>query len=404
MPTFNIPQDFNNLQAALDSALPGDVVITDSSDLTNESYYVFTDQLTVDGNLAPGDLFRVDTFILGSDVAEFTLTGDGITRVVDNPGNTTLAFGDGRTFVEQAAGQNTIDFGGGDDQFHGTTRSMSLIDMGDGDDRYTAVGGHDTVQGGAGSDTLDFVRAQSGVSISLVDAGPQALGSGTLVASGFENIRDSRFDDVFIGSGQDNSFELSGGSDTVIALGGDDTLSAQIASGDRVTFLAGAGDDLIRAEGDGDLRVLGGAGNDTISSFADADTLIGGAGRDIIEFGAGRDVIFGADVDGLGDGERDVFVWQSLETGSDRSVIRDFEQGTDLISLDLQAPRGGTVGNQGHYDFIGSAAFSGTAAEVRASTVGAWTLVQIDQDGDGTADGELLLDGSITPTADDFLL
>lgn len=111
----------------------------------------------------------------------------------------------------------------------------------------------------------------------------------------------------------------------VRAGGGNDTITVANGSAVRVTLLAGAGDDVVRGNGqlvlglwgrdtirgggavyggpDGDYieggpgedRVNGGSGDDTLYGLDGRDTLSGGRGRDYLDGGTDADVLAGGD-------------------------------------------------------------------------------------------------------------
>lgn len=114
-------------------------------------------------------------------------------------------------------------------------------------------------------------------------------------------------------------FRLRGGADEVFAGAGRDRV------------FGGAGDDRLSGEGGRD-RLFGEGGDDTLSGGAGDDRLIGDAGRDRlsgnggddeIDGGAGRDTL-------IGGGGADTFIFHA---GDGRDVIRDFEDGTDVLSF-----------------------------------------------------------------------
>ncbi len=59
-------------------------------------------------------------------------------------------------------------------------------------------------------------------------------------------------------------------------------------------------------------------------------------------------------------------------------------------------------GRDNAFTFIGSAAFSGTAGELRSFTINGNTVVRGDVDGDGVADLEIFINGEFTLTVHDF--
>ncbi len=178
------------------------------------------------------------------------------------------------------------------------------------------------------------------------------------------------------------------GDDVIVGGGGDDILSG------------GAGRDLLKGSR-GDDRLIGKGGGDVLRGGSGGDVLKGGAGRDKLIGGAGRDVMTG----GAG---ADTFDFNSpTETGdtaATRDRITDFSQTDgDVIDLSGIDADSGAAGNQA-FAFIGTAAFSGTAGELRYVQNGANTIVQADLDGDGAADLQIRLDGLIALTAGDFVL
>ncbi|MDJ0629730.1 MAG: hypothetical protein QNJ44_15840 [Rhodobacter sp.] len=169
--------------------------------------------------------------------------------------------------------------------------------------------------------------------------------------------------------------------------------------------------DKLFGEADNDT-LTGGGGADSLFGGGDNDTLRGGEGDDVVNGGAGVDILFGGSGDdeiigGLnrdimrGNGGQDVFVFQSvndsLTTAGNTDVIIGFERGVDVIDLDgLSA---------GDLTFIGTAGFSGTADELRAVQLANGTMsVQVDTDGDMTADFRLFLRNIDTVDANDFIL
>ena len=138
-------------------------------------------------------------------------------------------------------------------------------------------------------------------------------------------------------------------------------------------------------------RLEGASGKDTLSGLAGNDTVLGGGGNDRINGGAGQDVLSG------GSG-KDSFVFTIKDAGNSATpdTVQDFEQGVDVIKL-------------GRFDttfaFIDSAGFSTTLGEVRAAaTDDGNTRIEADIDGDGLADITVILTGTFTLTAADFVL
>jgi hypothetical protein len=86
-----------------------------------------------------------------------------------------------------------------------------------------------------------------------------------------------------------------------------------------------------------------------------------------------------------------------------RDVIRDFLIGSDVMDLRAIDADKTAAGDQA-FTFIGDAAFSHHAGELRATFAGNGTLVSGDMDGDGRADFQIGLDDPLTLQASDFRL
>ena len=139
----------------------------------------------------------------------------------------------------------------------------------------------------------------------------------------------------------------------------------------------------------GDDQLNGKEGDDTIRGGDGADTITGGAGLDRMQGGAGADR----------------FVLTSAEDsfGDTRDRVGDFEQGVDQIDLRLIDADPVQADDQA-FVFLGTAAFTGVAGELRFGEVNGNTTVSADLDGDARADFQIRLDGLITLTDADVLL
>ena len=200
----------------------------------------------------------------GGEVNVVTVTGDGNSLTLRDTGATAVDPGTGCTTVDPQAvtctgvGAIKIEAGNLDDTVTLTTALLSYVygqdgadtlnggdglDMlrgGDGNDVLNGGAGNDTLfgeagddqlTGGPGSDTADFVTT-TGVTVDLTVSGPQDTGEGVDSLTEVENIDGTSDRDVltgdaapnrFIGSGGNDSFDLSGeGSDSVNCGGGFD--------------------------------------------------------------------------------------------------------------------------------------------------------------------------------------
>ncbi|HEX9964218.1 MAG TPA: calcium-binding protein [Allosphingosinicella sp.] len=237
----------------------------------------------------------------------------------------------------------------------------------------------DTVDGGAGYDGL-FLRGNYTIDFT------QAGYAGAL--TGLENLTLSSASDERYARGGGTEFDYSITWDNDL-LGAGKTMTINAALLQSEESLAFNGSD----ETDGTFRIFGGSGN---------DVLTGGSGADLINGGLRGDTLTGG-------GGNDIFRYDFAEdsNSTERDGIQDFSPG-DLIDLSRIDANTLIDGNQA-FTFIGSAAFSGTASELRFENIslgGPVWMVQGDTNGDGVSDFEVIL--VINPpdpiTSSDFIL
>ncbi len=257
------------------------------------------------------------------------------------------------------------------------------IMMGAGADTFRPGASEETANGDADIDTLDFTSASS-IKIAL-DGSFAATGvaAGDLYM-GFENVTGSRTGaNVLTGDFSGNALTGGDANDTLSGQAGNDVLSG------------GLGNDFLFGGSDSD-ELRGGDGNDRLTGGSGKDVLLGGNGANIFIFGPG-------DFSGI--------------TSATADFIADFSQlNRDRIDLKLVDANDNLAKNQA-FKFIGTAAFSGTAGELRyfSYSVGiggsSERLVLGDTNGDGTADFAIRLSAvldfpssNLTLFAADFIL
>ncbi|HEX8124298.1 MAG TPA: M10 family metallopeptidase C-terminal domain-containing protein [Allosphingosinicella sp.] len=241
----------------------------------------------------------------------------------------------------------------------------------DGDDSLYGGLGHDTLVGGLGA---DYMEGNDGDDAYIVDDSGDVVvelsGEGDLdiVYAGLSvytlpdevEILQFNASGNFTGTGNvlANIIRSGGGADVLSGGDGDDELSA------------GGGDDILD----------GGDGDDYLDGSAGADIYTGGSGSDLIKIG---------------------FFESGLGAAADR--ITDFAAGADIVDVSAWDANRNVAGNQA-FTFIGAAAFSGTAGELRTYFDGTDTWAQADRNGDSVADFEIRFDGNVSLSGSDFIL
>jgi Ca2+-binding RTX toxin-like protein len=287
----------------------------------------------------------------------------------------------------------------GDDLIVGPDTAMDVpwlhhfLDGGSGGDVVIGGAWHDDLLGEDGDDALfggggdDFLYGYTGRDVLRGGAGDDYL-------------RGEADDDRLFGDAGNDRIEASLGSDRVDGGAGSDWIEYYAAEG-GVTVNLQAG--TARESAGGFLDHLDSIENAAGSFFADvlrgsnaANRLIGDAGDDALSGRGGDDILSGGTgADRLEGGHgADLFAFGEVDAG--RDVIADFNAGEgDRIDLS---------GFQIGFQFVGQAAFSGTAGELRvASANGGWE-VSGDCDGDGVADFAILVASPVQPLAGDFVL
>jgi hypothetical protein len=360
---------------------------------------------------------------LGTSAAQ-TLAGGAFGDNLFGLGGDDSLFGQG--------GADTLHGGSGDDALRGGAGNDDL-DGGVDNDTLNGGAGNDEMDGGTGVDTADYSDAAAGVTVRLsLSSAQNTGGAGFDTLLRIENLTGSGSNDVLVGNGAANVLIGLGGNDRLNGGGGADQMSGGL--GNDVYVVNHAGDQVIEDDNPGDVdtvrssvdltlganvenliltgsdaidgtgnelanKLFGNAEANVLSGLAGDDRLSGGDGSDTLIGGAGRDVLTGG-------ADADTFRYLSASdtgaTAATRDRIADFVAGTDQIDLAaIDAVDGGT---DDAFSFVGAAAFSGTAGELRAGAAGTNTLVSGDLDGDAVADFQILLTGAHTLSAGDFLL
>ncbi len=354
-----------------------------------------------------------------------TLTGNSdANTLIGLDGDDTLIGNDGADLLYGGAGDDRLEGGSGNDLFEGGAGADAFI-------------------GGGGSDEVSYHLASSGIEADLLlnrGIGGDAQGDSF---DSVENLIGSAFNDQMYGDGAENFLYglagddmmwgedandiLIGGAGADILTGGagvDATSYHNSSSGVRIVLFQYIGR-YGEAEGDqfGSIEniigspfqdeIFGDNANNELYGQEDVDVLEGDAGDDYLDGGAGHDKIYGQDGNDTlygGEGQDRLFGGGG---GADRFFYRDVSEslvGTpdeiveftrahgdkiDLSGIDANT----NVGGDQAFSFIGAAAFSSTAGELRY----AGNMLEADVNGDGAADFQVQLNVA-SLQSDDFLL
>ena len=244
-----------------------------------------------------------------------------------------------------------------------TTDSADVIHGTDGNDTLFGHGGNDTIYGEGGADQING-------------------------GAGADKMLGGLGDDIYhVDNAGDAVIESSNsGIDTVVS-----TISQILASSVERLVLSGSAN--INGVGNSlENKIVGNIGSNILNGGSGNDVLVGNAGDDYLLGGLGSDVLTG----GTGN---DHFIFHDLST--DR--VTDFTSGQDILDLKALDANSFLTGNQA-FTFIGTHAFTGTAAEVHYQHIANNTYVTADMNGDGLADFTVRLDGLHTLTSHDFIL
>ena len=350
-------------------------------------------------------------------------------------------------------GADTLTGGAGNDLIEGfnynanpDTDADTIYGLG-GDD-ILGGGVNDYIDGGSGTDALrlDLSAAGSGANcdFTLLLAGyTGSIFGATLVSiEHIERVLGTAYDDIFdtsadnyatalfgeagndtlIGNAGNNILNGGTGNDAMIGGGGDDIYVID-STGDTVTEGASAGTDLVRTtvdytlgndvenltlDGSGAINGRGNAlanvltgnnGDNSLKGMAGDDTIYGGFGNDALIGGAGRDFLYG----GVGADDFRFNPGDFAGLTVDTDFIGDFSHASgDKITLAaVDAIAGGA---DDAFAFIGTAAFSNVAGQLRYEYSGANTMIYGDTNGDGVADFGIMVGGNIALVSGDFNL
>lgn len=299
----------------------------------------------------------------------------------------------------------------GNDVITGTALADLMRGLG-GNDILSGGGGNDSIDGGTGTNLLyggagdDRLIIGTGANGTVVDGGADfdtLVVTGTVALGGLSNIEAIELQGgavlsltgAQLNSGLAIGTTLAGTGSIMINMAPEDlTLSAQFlvpapGSSLGITINGSSSSDIIKGVIGAVNTIEGGAGDDQIRGGALGDIISGGDGNDKL-FGAnGPDILTG----GLG---ADQFRFQTAQSSGLNVMadqITDFLPGTDKLAFRLLDSDPAIPGIQG-FSYIGTQIFHANgSAEIRYGTAGANLLVQLDLNGDGVVDMEVVLQG-----------
>ena len=322
-----------------------------------------------------------DTYVVDNASDQTTeLASEGVDTVLSSVAHTLKAnienltlTGSGSTMGTGNGLANVITGNGGGNRLSGQAGNDTLI----------GNGGNDTLDGGAGADIMiGGVGNDSYVVDNVGDVVTESSGEGTdTVKSSISYTLGANVENLVLG-GSFGGFGGGGGFGASINGTGNE-LANSITGSSSANILSGrAGNDIL----------LGGGGNDTLYGEEGDDRLEGGIGFDQLHGGSGADLFQfrAADVGGTSQASHD--------------VVQDFSAAAgDRIGLDAVDADTTVAGNQA-FAFIGTAAFTGIAGQLRTEQINGTTFIQGDTNGDGVADFWIGLTGPQALNASDFVL
>ncbi|WP_156384913.1 calcium-binding protein [Rhizobium sp. Leaf453] len=310
---------------------------------------------------AGGDTFIGDgqysNQLIGFDIVSYSTATSGVIANLANPENNT---GDARNdFYRSIEGLQGSYFS---DELYGTNTANTIWGF-DGDDIIKGYGGDDIMEGGKGNDRID----------GGTEADTMTGGSG---------------DDVYV-------VDNTGDKVTELASEGTDSIEASISyslAGNHVENVYLTGSIAINGTGNSlDNVVKGNAGRNSLNGSGGSDKINGAGGADLLTGGTGPDQ----------------FIYSKLSDSTvdaaGRDTILDFAKGQDRINLSPIDANTKISGDQA-FTFIGGAAYSNKAGELRYGVSGGQTVISGDVNGDGVTDFKIVLSGIIALGSADFVL
>ena len=350
----------------------------------------------------PGTVFVLTA---GAEIETLTANGMTVPIAIDLIGN------EFAQTIWGNMGANLIDGGGGADTMIGDAgNDIYIVDVADDVVTEYAGKGVDEIR------TALAVYSIAGLAEVENLTGTSGTGQTLTGNAGANVLRGGVGNDILIGGAGDDSYFVVNAGDQIneMAGQGSDRVYASVdyalTAGQSVETLStdnDAGTAALALQGN-ELanRIVGNAGANALSGGAGDDRLEGGAGNDRLNGGLGHDELIG------GSGA-DTFVF--TQANESQTALRsdgwkrlpdkilDFTSGQDKVDLSAMDAVSGSTGDDS-FTFIGVAAFSGHAGELRFEIQSGGVLILADTDGNGIADFMLTAMTLSSVSAADFIL
>ncbi|WP_395681461.1 beta strand repeat-containing protein [Inquilinus sp.] len=326
--------------------------------------------------------------LVGNDVANTFRGGAGADHLDGGGGFDIADYADSTTGVSVNLATGTGSGGAADGD---TLVSIEAVTGSAYADALVGSGVANTLDGGNGNDLASYVDSTTGVTVNLVTgtgSGGTATGD-TLVS--IEAVTGSAYADTLIGNAAANTLRGGAGADRLDGGASFDTADyADSTVGVTVNLATGTGssgtaygDTLVSIE-----AVTGSAYADALVGSDAANWLFGEAGDDVLRGLGGKDLL-------RGDAGADRFVFAALSDSApgfaNADQIADFWQvQADQIDLSQIDADTGLAGNQA-FSFIGAAAYTGVAGQLRWVVSGDDVVIGGDVNGDSVSDFNIVL-------------
>jgi len=262
-------------------------------------------------------------------------------------------------YLNVTSGNDVINGNTADNIIMGFAGNDTLYGM-DGNDILNGGTGNDILDGGLGTDTASYADAIALVKVSLaITKSQNTSGAGYDTLVSIENLEGSAYADKLTGNagvnvliGNAGNDTLDGGANADVMKGGTgndiyvvDNVADQVIENANegtdtinasVSFALGANIEKLTLTGTASIDATGNALANTLTGNAAVNILNGGAGNDILSGGAGNDTLIGgAGADKLTGGTGDdLFLFDIMQTATNKDTILDFTLGQDHIGID----------------------------------------------------------------------